>query len=298
MLGGVQGMTDAGREVVAPMVLGAWDAFLALAEASDLQAASRLPGWRAHEVCVHLGTWPEHDALAAVVADARAGRTQRPATADEVNDVLTRAHREASAGEVLAALHRARANAASYFDSADLDLDALPTASVLGPLPVLGVLLAGTYELAVHALDLQPAGAPPPPDDLLLTGLAALADITGALAARLGLHGGAALHAPTGGWAFAADDGGWTVRRLGLERPHGAAVEAEAASLLDFSAGRINPMAAITRGHLRVHDLRGLMRLAPIVESVPDLPGGPALRVTARTLAGLSRVGLPGLPRR
>jgi len=291
-------MTDAGRDVVAPMVLDAWDAFLALAETVDLHAPSRLPGWRAHEVCVHLGTWPEHDPLAAVVADARAGRLQRSTTADEVNDVLVRAHRDDSRDEVLASLHRARDNAAGYFTGADPGLDTLPTASVLGPLPVLGMLLAGTYELAVHALDLEPAGAPRPADRLLLTGLAALADVTGALAARMGVHGGAALHAPTGGWAFAADERGWTVRRLGVEQPRGAAVEADAASLLDFSAGRINPLAAITRGHLRVHDLRGLLRLAPIVESVPDLPGGPALRVTARTLAGLGRLGLPGLPRR
>jgi hypothetical protein len=285
-------MTDAGREVLGPMVLDAWDAFIALAETVDLQAPSRLPGWRAHEVCVHLGTWPEHDPLASIVADARAGREHREATADAVNDALVRAHGDAPREEVLASLQLARDNGADFFARADPELDHLPTASVLGPLPVLGVMLAGTYELAVHALDLVPAGAPAPPDTLLLTGLAALADVSGALAARTGVHGGAALHAPIGGWAFEAGRCGWTVRRLGPERPHGPAVEADAAGLLDFSAGRINPLAAITRGHLRLHDLAGLMRLAPIVESVPNLPGGPALRVTARSLGRLRRLGL------
>ena len=62
-------------------------------------------------------------------------------------------------------------------------------------------------------------------------------------------------------------------------------MEGDAAGLLDLSAGRINPVAAITKGHLRVHDLPGLLRLAPIVESVPGLPGGPVLSVAARTLA-------------
>ncbi len=285
-------MTDAGREVLGPMVLDAWDSFIALVETIDLQAPSRLPGWRAHEVCVHLGTWPEHDPLASIVADARAGREHREATADEVNDALVRAHRDASRDEVLACLQLARDNGAAYFASADPSLDHRSTASVLGPLPVLGVMLAGTYELAVHALDLAPAGAPAPPDQMLLTGLAALADVTGALAARTGVHGGASLHAPIGGWSFAAADAGWTVRRLGVERPPGPAVEADAAGLLDFSAGRINPLAAITRGHLRVHDLGGLLRLAPIIESVPNLPGGPALRVTARSLGRLRRLGL------
>jgi hypothetical protein len=286
-------MTDAGRDVVGPLVLEAWDAFLTVAESADLDAPSRLPGWRGHEVCVHLGTWPEHDPLASVVADARAGVGHRPASADEVNDLLVRTHRDASRNEVLAALRLARDNAADYFAAADPALDTLPTASVLGPLPVLGVMLAGTYELAVHALDLVPAGAPPPPESLLLTGLGALADVTGALAARMRVHAGAALHAPSGGWAFEAAEHGWTVQRLGPQRPRGAAVEADAALLLDFSAGRVNPLTAITRGHLRVHDLTGLMRLAPIVESVPDLPGGPVLRVTARTLGGLGRLGLP-----
>jgi uncharacterized protein (TIGR03083 family) len=293
MLDHVQGMTDAGRGEVGPMVLAAWDEFIALAEHVDLDRPSRLPGWRGHEVAVHLGTWPEHDALAEVVADARAGRQHREAGAEDVNDVLVAAHRDASREQVLDALRLARAHASEYFATADPELDRLPTASVLGPLPVLSVLLAGTYELAVHALDLAPCGAPPPSDELLLTGLAALADVTGALAARTGVHARAAVHSPIGGWEVASSREGWQVTRLGTTRPTGAAVEADAASLLDFSAGRIHPLAAITRGHLRLHDPRGLLRLAPVVESVPGLPGGPALRMTARTLGGIGRLGVP-----
>lgn len=288
-------MTDAGRDVIAPMVLGAWDDFLMLVEQVDLQAPSRLPGWRVHEVCVHLGAWPEHDALAGVLASAREQRTDRLPDSDEINDRLVRTYRQASRDEVVAALRLARSNAAEFFAHGDPELDSAVTGSVVGPLPVLSVLLGGTYELAVHALDLAPAGAPDPPPALLLTGLAALADVTGALAARMDVVAGAALHSPIGGWAFDARDGGWTVEPLGVQNPRGTAVEGDAAGLLDLSAGRINPVTAITRGHLRVHDLPGLLRLAPIVESAPGLPGGPVLRVTARTLSHLPRLPHPRL---
>ena len=284
-------MTDEGRDVVGPLVLRAWDDFLSLVEPLDLDAPSRLPGWRVHEVCVHLGAGPEPDDLAGVLASAREGQLDRLPDSDEINAVLVAAHRDASRDEVQGALVRARDNAEDYFTSPDDSLDGVLTGSVVGPLPVLSVLLGGTYELAVHALDLAPAGAPAPSDHLLLTGLGALAEVTGALAARTGLNESASLHAPTGGWTFAARDGGWTTRRLGPEKPSGTAVEGDAAGLLDLSAGRINPVVAITKGHLRVHDLPGLLRLAPIVETVPGLPGGPVLRVAARSLAATVGVG-------
>ncbi len=299
----MRGMADAGREVVGPMVIRAWDDFLELVDTTDLSEPSRLPGWRAHEVCVHLGTWPERDALADVLASARGAARSTHRDSDEVNAVLTRAHQHDSSAEVRASLQTARDNAAAFFASADPMLDLAPASSVVGPLPVLSVLLAGTYELAVHALDLAPAGAPRPSEALLLTGLAALAEVTGALAASLGVHGRTALHTSSGGWAFASRPGvdgapgEWDVERLGAGPVVGTAVEAPAATLLDLSAGRINPVAAIARGHLRVHDLRGLLRLTPIVESVPNLPGGPALRVAARTLSGVSGLTRLRLPR-
>lgn len=288
-------MTDAGRDVVAPMVLGAWDEFLRLVDDIDLDAPSRLHGWRAHEVCVHLGTWPEHDGLAGVLRSAREGDLSRLPDSDEINAELVHAYRDAPREDVLAALVLARDNAAEYLADADTSLDSALTGSVVGPLPVLSVLLGGTYELAVHALDLAPAGAGPPSDYLLLTGMGALAEVTGALAARVGVHGGAALHSPIGGWTFTATDDGWTIEQIGVEQPRGAAVEGDAAALLDLSAGRINPVTAIMRGHLRVHDLPGILRLAPIVESVPGLPGGPVLRVAARTLAHVPT--MPRIPR-
>ena len=45
--GGEQGLAGAGRDVVGPLVLGAWDVFLEQAAAVDLDRPTRLPGRRA-----------------------------------------------------------------------------------------------------------------------------------------------------------------------------------------------------------------------------------------------------------
>src|SRR3954467_10141169 len=102
------GMADAGRTAVAGLVLPAWDAFLAQAEAVDLGERSRLPGWRAQEICVHLGSWPDHTAMADLIASAEAGGTGTPPDVDAVNARVTAAHRDAGREEVLAALRRNR----------------------------------------------------------------------------------------------------------------------------------------------------------------------------------------------
>jgi uncharacterized protein (TIGR03083 family) len=280
-----RGMADAGRDVVGPMVLGAWDAFLDQAAAVDLGRATRLPGWRAQEVCVHLGAWPDRAALAGLVADARAGGTGEPADPDASNARVTAAHRDADRAAVLAALRAAREATERYLADEPVELDTAPTVSTVGRLPMLSVVLGQAYELAVHGLDLVSAGAPAPPPAVLQAGIAALADVTGALAAAQGITAGAALATPDGGWAFAAaGTAGWTVRRLAAGEVPGTAVEAPADLLLDAASGRVNPVVAVARRRLRVHELTGLMQLAPIVQSAPGIPGGPILQLAARTL--------------
>jgi uncharacterized protein (TIGR03083 family) len=277
-------MADAGRDEVGRRVLAAWDAFLDQAAAVDLHRATRLPGWRAQEVCVHLGVWPDHAALAGLVAGAHAGGTGPAADPDAVNARVTAAHRDASRAEVLGALRAARTATERYLADEPGELDTAPTVSTVGRLPVLSVVLGQAYELAVHGLDLVSAGAPPPPAEVLQSGLAALADVTGALAAAGGITAGAALVTPDGGWAFAADEAGWTVRRLPAGDVPGTAVEAPADLLLDAASGRVNPVVALARRRLRVHQLAGLLQLAPIVQSAPGIPGGPILQLAARTL--------------
>jgi uncharacterized protein (TIGR03083 family) len=277
-------MADAGRDEVGRLVLHAWDAFLDQAAEVDLQRGTRLPGWRAQELCVHLGVWPDHAALAGLVTNARSGGTGEAPDPDEVNARVTAAHRDAPPADVLAALRAARAATEHYLAEEPAWLDTAPTVSTVGRLPLLSVVLGQAYELAVHGLDLVSAGAPAPPAEVLQSGIAALADVTGALAAAGGITAGAALATPDGGWAFASDDTGWTVRRLRAGEVPGTAVEAPADLLLDAASGRVNPVVAVARRRLKVHQLTGLLQLAPIVQSAPGIPGGPILQLAARTL--------------
>ena len=285
-MGASQGMAGAGRQEVAGMVLGAWDAFLAQAESVDLDRSSRLPGWRAHEICVHLGCWDDHAALADLIASARSGAAGTPPDPDAVNARVTAAHRDASRAEVLAALRRHREATARYLAEEPPELDTAPAVSVVGRIPLLSVVLGQAYELAVHGLDLVSCGAPPPPPAVLQSGLAALTDVTGALAAGTGVRGRVTLVTPDGGWGFVADGDGWRVRRTPGGVVEGPAVEAAADLLLDAASGRVNPVPAVARGRLKVHDVGGLLQLAPIVQQVPGIPGGPILQLAARTVGG------------
>ncbi len=279
-------MADAGRDEIGGMVLRAWDTFIGQAEAVDLDRRTRLPGWRAQEVCVHLGCWEDHAALADLIASARAGGTGQPPDVDATNARVTAAHRSASRDEVLAALHRNREATARYLAEEPAGLDTAPAVSTVGRLPLLSVVLGQAYELAVHGLDLVPLGAPPVPGDVLQSGIAALADVTGALAAACRITGGVTLQTPDGGWCLAADEAGWSVRRVPAGGASGTAVEAPADLLLEAASGRVNPVTALARRRLRVHDVGGLLRLAPIVSAAPGIPGGPILALAARTLGG------------
>jgi hypothetical protein len=281
-----QGMADAGRDQVAGMVLGAWDAFLEQAERVDLGRESRLSGWRAQEICVHLGCWDDHTAMADLIASARDGGGGTPPDVDAVNARVTAAHRDASREEVLAALRRNREATAHYLAKEPVELDTAPTVSVVGRIPLLSVVLGQAYELAVHGLDLVSCGAAPPPPGVLQSGLAALADVTGGLAASMDITGGVTLATPEGGWAFVSGADGWTVRPVDPGAFSGPAVEAPADLLLEAASGRINPVPAVARRALKVHDVGGLLRLAPIVQAVPGIPGGPILQLAARTVGG------------
>src|SRR3712207_4068124 len=253
-----RGMADAGRDTVGPMVLGAWDAFLEQAADVDRERPARLPGWRAHEVCVHLGLWDDHAALPDLIASARTGGVGTPPDVDATNARVTAAHWDASREEVLTALRRNRDATARYLAEEPAELDTAPAVAVVGRLPLLSVVLGQAYELAVHGLDLVPCGAAPPPSAVLQSGLAALTDVTGALAASCGIDGSATLTGPDGGWSFSAVHGGWTVRRSNPGAPHGPAVEAAADVLLEAAGGRIKPLPAVGARRPRVHQTTGL----------------------------------------
>jgi uncharacterized protein (TIGR03083 family) len=281
------GLAEQDPAALGRQVLAAWDAFLDVARSADLSRPSRLPGWTGRDTCVHLGAWEDSRVLEGVLASAHAGDLADPPPPEVQNDALVRAHAGASDAEVLAALERARARVARFLVEEAQEAGRLLSRSSVGPLPVLSLVHAGTYELAVHALDLAPCGALPPPPVLLDRGLAALIDVTGALSARAGVDIALTAMTPQGGWRFTSAGDGWTTERATAGPFAGVGVRGSAADLLDASAGRAAlPHLLLTR-RLTVQQLPQWMRLAPLLDEVPGLPGGVALKAG---VAGLSSV--------
>ena len=296
-LSSARGLADLPSDWLGPEVVRAWDDFLALAEQLDFDAPTRLPGWRVHDVLVHLGTWDDHRPIDDLLETAGASTTKRELEPDRINAVIVRNHAGASRADVLASLQRGRERAATYFaDDSHERVGRQLGSSVLGPLPVGCVVHAACYELAVHALDVAPDAVTP---HLLSRGLASLADVTGALAARHHIDVSVACATPDGGWSFTAERGGWATTERAESSPPLAGVEGSAVTILEASAGRQNPVALLVSRKLIVHKLPTLLRLAPIVDAVPGIPGGPALKSTVRHLSGAGRLlgRLPGLRR-
>jgi hypothetical protein len=284
------GLADTPPEVLGQSVLRAWDAFLELVQAptTDLSRPSRLPGLSGRDVLVHLGSWPDSHVVDSLLASARAGGAGTSTSLDETNAELLRAHRDAPTAEVVRSLHDARATLARFFASEDAQqLGRALASSTAGPLPVLTLLNAGTFELAVHALDLGPCGAPPPAPALLDSGLSALVDITGGLASRAGVDLVLGAQTPQGGWQFTSGDLGWATARLPAGPMTGVGVHGTASDMLEAASGRAHlPQLLLTR-RLVVHHLAQWMRLAPLLDDVPGLPGGAALRGAVGSVSGV-----------
>jgi hypothetical protein len=298
---GEQGVLSSDPTAAGTRALACWDAMIALAEKADLQAVARAKGRLGREVLLPLGRWPQTRSLAQVLADARAGRTLPPVDLEREEREVLAAQAGASDTEVVDALRRTRDDLAGFLGAApETNQLGQPTASPLGPLPVLTLLHAIAYQLAVCALDLEPCGAAPP-TAFLEMGVVALVDVTGALAARQGVHGSITAVMPGEVWGFAAQDGAWRTARLTrpVGRPDGPAVQASARVILDITSGRNLNVPGLWRdGSLVTHDLAGLSRLTPVLEQVPGIPGGTALRAASKAFSGVGRIlgRLPGWP--
>ena len=268
-----------GRDIVE-----AWDDFLAVVDGADLSRPSRLRGLSCRDVLVHLGTWDDHLVLEGLVAAAETGDGSAAGSPDDINHALLARHTDASHDEVRAALVRSRDVIADWLGTDAPDRVGLAVVdSAVGRMPLLTVLSAGRYELAVHAMDLKAAE---PSDRLLDHGLAALIDVTGALASQHRITMSLTALAPEGGWSFTSAADGWTTAPAS-GRFDGPGVRGDAAVLLDASAGRASLPPLLARRKLKVQDMTGFLRLAPMIDAVPNLPGGPVLRTGVRALAKL-----------
>lgn len=269
-------------------ILAAWDAFLDVVESADLSLPSRLPGWTGRDACIHLGSWEGDRLLVGIVEAARTGGGAAPGDVDDRNAEAVAAHRDATDEDVRNALHQARAVIATWLDTPEpAELATARVRSAVGELPLLSLLHAGCYELAVHALDLAPCGADPPSELLLNRGLAALIDVTGALAARSAIDITVTAQTPVGGWSFTSTAQGWVTSSVSAGEFEGVGVRGSASDLLDVSAGRTSiPLLLLSR-RMTVQQLTSFMRLAPLIDEVPGLPGGAALKAG---VAGLGAV--------
>ncbi|MDQ1287867.1 MAG: hypothetical protein QG622_1432 [Actinomycetota bacterium] len=281
------GFASAPSPEVAELLASAWDGVADLARATDLDAPSRLEGWTARDVLVHLGSWPEHVRFERLVEDVRRGRVPERDDVNARNALVVAAHADAGVDDIVAALGRARDRALEFLTSAEAEtLGHRPADSPVGPIPLTGVLVAGAYELAVHALDVASPHEVPP--GVLGAGVASLVDTAGALAARSGLDARFAVLTPVGSTACRSQHGGWTTLRLGhrpIDELGWPSVRGEAADVIDASAGRRAAVPLMLARRLRLTDVPGLLTLLPALETVPGLPGGTALRAAARSLA-------------
>jgi uncharacterized protein (TIGR03083 family) len=283
-----QGLIDAADYDLRAAVLDSWDAFIGLVDGADLSASTRLKGWDVREIALHLGTWDGVSALSQVLDSLRSGDTDASLDPDGFNAQVVAARRDASDDDVRAALAESRAAVADLLDSAEAkEHGGDPVSSVLGPMPLLTVVHAGCYELAVHGLDVADAIDGTCPPELLQHGIAALTDSTGCLAARQGIDATIGINAKEAPWSFVAHaDGRWSTARID-GKPHGPRISGSAEDVLEASAGRADPVRLVTLRQLRIKHIGGLLALTPIIDQVPGLPGGRGLKVAAKTLGGL-----------
>lgn len=295
---GDRGLSSTDPGEVADLLGDAWAAAADFAARVPLDLPARLPGRTAREVLVPLGSWEEHRRFVGLLDDVRHDRVHDVDDAQARAALLVAAHHDADGDQVADAVRRAGDVVTGFLRSEHAAaLGRETTESALGALPVTCVLAAATYDLAVGCLDVAPPDDVPAP--LTDAALAALVDVTAALAARQGLDVAFGARTPQTAWvASTSADGDWTTLHLGPADPDDAgwpAVEGAAEDLLDAAAGRRAPVPMLLSRRLRLRDAPGLLAVLPALDAARSLPGGAALQAAARALARtgqtLSRLG-------
>ena len=281
------GFLTAAPDELAGRVARAWEIFAEVAGEVDLAGRTRSSRRTARDMVIGLGSWPDSRGITDLVADALAGRTTTEPFA-EAERRLALAHGDASDDEVRASIVASLADTTEWLRRGVQHSDGQRlTPSALGPLPIGTVMHAAAYQLAITARDLMPAGAAPRPE-LDELGLLALLDSSAAVAARIGLVASASAVGARVAVSIDVRDGGWT--SVQEDVPDYPGVLGPEELLLDLSQGRADLSTMLRR--VRFRRPRGLLALAPVIEDVPDLPGGALLRQVARWFGGGPR--LPG----
>ena len=115
-------------------------------------------------------------------------------------------------------------------------------------------------------------------------------DVTGALSSRAGIDITVTASTGDGGWSFASSPQGWTTRAVPAGPFKGVGVRGTTVDLLDASAGRAALPSLLIQRRLVVQQLASFMRLAPLVNDVPGLPGGQALKAGLAGISGVTRL--------
>jgi hypothetical protein len=282
------GLATQDRSELARRTVRSWELLTARAENADLSADTRA-GRTAKELLTGIGRWPDSRWIAEVREEASAG-TSSPGRTDQDADEerLRTAHQRAGGASIVKALRRSGVEAQAFLGSADDDTYGTRlVASQLGPLPLRTFLHATAYRVAIAGLDLEAALREPMQEELtelVELGFVALVDVLGALSARERLSTWLTGVTDQGSWTFAAEPDSWRITEV-HQQPPGPAVVASAKTLLDITAGRAEDVGGLyRRGEIRLDDVQGMLRLAPLLDQVPGIPGASGLKLAARSL--------------
>jgi hypothetical protein len=249
----------------------AWELFEAVADEVDPDAPSRKHGWTARELVARLGQWDFSRSLTDVLRDAHDGDAGH-FDADAMDEEIRATTADLPYEDVRAALTTARSSTSDWMATDGPETWGLVhTSSPLGPLPVLTVLNALTYQMCIATLDMEQCGATVP-DELLGIGMAALIDTTGALAGRKHITGSFTAVTPERIVGVGSRGGHWRTAVLPEDHHLGPGAVAPTRVLIDATSGRSNVGHLYRTGELHVRDLTGLVRLAPVLDGVPGVP--------------------------
>lgn len=284
------GLASADLDALATSIIRAWDLFADVASDADLDAPSRKQGWLGRDIVAKVGEWEVGRSLDQLLADAHDGDADF--YDQDALDALVRDHAAGLPIEhTLAAVDRHRETTANWLGSEGPGTWGLVhTSSPLGPLPILTVLNAMTYQLSIATLDLEPCGVVVP-TELMHIGLGALIDTTGALAGRSHITGSFVAATPELILGVGSRNGHWHTQELDEDPQLGPTVIAPARTVLDVTSGRANVATLYRTGELRVRDLSGMLHLAPVLDGIPGIPPlgrvGRALSVVDAAVGGL-----------